>query len=648
MLCQEDDRDILVTSCRNACLLCDLDGYVYENDAGLIAAVYLRDSCREGLGNLMAFVAATAFLTLEIMISDCYARDSLSGGELENWTWFTVMEATGPFCLPDGGFDGFARPVFPCSLDNQQTNGIHRLEEGQAKVFSNTVPLNVGQVYYIKIGGTAGVSCINSIRVLEGSTAIPELTFLALDNTSPTCVGNTETYRVLDPPVATSFAFTVGGDTLSTTDSLEITWTVPGEYELCISGKNPCSEPIMNCYNISVSELPPTDTTVYLCPGACYDLSPNRQICSAGTYEQILQDDAGCLFTRITHVLNALPDTTRLFATICSGDTLNYRGRAYFIPGSYSFLYANVSGCDSTVFLEVFLRACPLGGSIRGQDIICHGSSDGQLSFRVNSGAPPFDYSYRRLGGGPNGQGSVAGTNLATIIAGLIPGTYLVEVSDNFGSEGFFNVEILQPDALVASSLSSNYNGYGTSCAGGTDGDILLSISGGVGPYSTIWSDDASVDSTRRDQLPAGQYQAQIMDANGCDFVLEKTISSPVSMSATFTVLPERCGEVGTGSVSNVDGVGGVGSYQIALLSPDEEAIGSFTDLTTGQYALRIMDANDCVFDTSLVVERPEYVPANISASATLLSLGESARLSASIPVAAQLEWRSSLVVCQH
>ena len=44
-------------------------------------------------------------------------------------------------------------------------------------------------------------------------------------------------------------------------------------------------------------------------------------------------------------------------------------------------------------------------------------------------------------------------------------------------------VEITEPDPLIISETHSDFNGFGVSCNGATDGTIDITVEGGVGEY---------------------------------------------------------------------------------------------------------------------------------------------------------------------
>ena len=100
---------------------------------------------------------------------------------------------------------------------------------------------------------------------------------------------------------------------------------------------------------------------------------------------------------------------------------------------------------------------------------------------------------------------------------------------------------ILPPPNLT--STESNYNGYNTTCNGGSDGSIDLSVSGVSGSYSYLWSNGSTTEDLT--SLSAGTYSVTVTDANSCttsaEFIL---IEAPPcnqvnNLKAEFNMMPD-------------------------------------------------------------------------------------------------------------
>jgi len=149
--------------------------------------------------------------------------------------------------------------------------------------------------------------------------------------------------------------------------------------------------------------------------------------------------------------------------------------------------------------------------------------------------------------------------------------------------------------ALSISLAPSNYNGYNVSCFGGRDGAIVLTVSGGLKPYTFTWSNS----STTKDisNVAAGYYHIYVQDRNldGIEAVL--TLTEPEQMSLDFLVstYPNgynvSCYNYFNGSILNLP-QGGVPPYTFTweegATTQDRFNLGS------GGYYLNVVDANQC------------------------------------------------------
>ena len=101
---------------------------------------------------------------------------------------------------------------------------------------------------------------------------------------------------------------------------------------------------------------------------------------------------------------------------------------------------------------------------------MCNAGCDGSILSNVTGGVAPYTYLWTN------------GDNTGTADS-LVAGNYTVIVTDSKGCSDSISVAITQPSALVATT-SSTHN----SCYGQTSGSVSVVVSGGVTPYSYLWS----------------------------------------------------------------------------------------------------------------------------------------------------------------
>ncbi len=89
-------------------------------------------------------------------------------------------------------------------------------------------------------------------------------------------------------------------------------------------------------------------------------------------------------------------------------------------------------------------------------------------------------------------------------------------------------------DSLVVSMQVSNYNGFEVSCFGEKDGWIDLTVTGGQSPYHYKWSNGPTTQDV--EELAAGYYKVDVIDADGLHAVGEVTLDQPLSMKLDVDV----------------------------------------------------------------------------------------------------------------
>ena len=144
-------------------------------------------------------------------------------------------------------------------------------------------------------------------------------------------------------------------------------------------------------------------------------------------------------------------------------------------------------------------------------------------------------------------------------------------------------------------------------CFGETSGGIVLNVSGGLPPYRYEWSHNPGLGSGVADQLKAGFYTVKVIDAFGCEILLENI---EVTEPELLEVLDVET--TATSCFGKADGEasimirGGTPPYTIDL--PGANIQGG-TILLAGlegkDYMLKVTDANGCEIPVIFIVDSP-------------------------------------------
>ncbi|ESU23660.1 hypothetical protein FSS13T_23940 [Flavobacterium saliperosum S13] len=287
------------------------------------------------------------------------------------------------------------------------------------------------------------------------------------------------------------------------------------------------------------------------------------------------------------------------------------------IAGTYSVIITDASGttggCLAQNSAVISQPDAALSSQISDVDVLCHGAATGTIDLTPSGGTPPYAYAWTASNGGVIPAGQEDDQDLS----GLIAGTYSVVITDANGNTGGCRAEnsaiISQPDAALSSQISD----VDVLCYGAATGSIDLTPSGGTPPYAYAWtaSNGGVVPAGQEDDqdlsgLVAGTYSVVITDANGntggCRAENSTVISQPeAGLGLILSSDPENCVGTETGSIT-AEFSGGTPPYTVYLNDVSVGEVASpynFTNLGTGSYTIRVVDANDCEISDSETVD---------------------------------------------
>ena len=273
---------------------------------------------------------------------------------------------------------------------------------------------------------------------------------------------------------------------------------------------------------------------------------------SPGIYEVFVTDAAGCEDSLEIEILE--PSVLTLTSnsndascnTLCDGDATvtpsgGTPGYTYawtpnvssgptatgLCAGDYDVIVTDSNGCQDSASFTIVDNLLQV--SVATTNISCNGTCDGTATSTVTGPNGPFTYDWQ-----PSGGNGPTASNLCA-------DTYTLTVTDATGCSVTETFDIIEPDPIVITLAVTD-----VSCEGLSDGEIDLTVSGGVGPYTYQWF---PLGQTTEDivGLPAGDYSVVVTDANGCT-------SSAITLGGSFNggtlFLPDGNGDTYTTSIS--------------------------------------------------------------------------------------------------
>lgn len=141
---------------------------------------------------------------------------------------------------------------------------------------------------------------------------------------------------------------------------------------------------------------------------------------------------------------------------------------------------------------------------MESEDASCNGFGDGSATVTVSGGTSPYNYLW-----------NIGQTNPTAL--GLFPGTYTVNIVDLNGCLTSNIVLINQPTAIDIELTVTD-----ASC-GFDNGEISTSISGGIAPYTYLWSEGTTTESIFG--ISDGNYTVTVYDNNLCYEVSDIDVS---------------------------------------------------------------------------------------------------------------------------
>ncbi len=267
--------------------------------------------------------------------------------------------------------------------------------------------------------------------------------------------------------------------------------------------------------------------------------------------------------------------------------------------GSHVVTIRDANGCEVIEPVNISVVPALTINLFSKTDVSCYGGNDGSFELVTSGGTPPYEFS---INGGVNYQPN-------PVINNLTANVYTVLVRDMNGCSNSLNVTINQPPVLIPSVLFQ----IQISCNGLSDGFIVITASGGTGPYEYSFDNVNFYQSGAFDNMPGGNFQFIVRDNNGCEATLNASTIEPPPLSVSVTNLTNAsCNGVNDGAVT-LQGAGGTPPFKYSLNNGPFQTNPIFSNLAPGNYLVGVEDKNSCLAFDSMVIGANVFVAANVT-----------------------------------
>jgi hypothetical protein len=252
-------------------------------------------------------------------------------------------------------------------------------------------------------------------------------------------------------------------------------------------------------------------------------------------------------------------------------------------PGTYSATVTDENGCSAVASVAIEEPDTLVVSLVSSTSASCEGSEDGSAEVEASGGTPAYSYTWS------DGQTGPIATNLN-------PGTIMVTVEDMNGCTDTLSIEI-----GIENDLDVAVEQINPTCQGQETGSAIASASGGVAPYTYVWSNGENGPVITG--LGEGSYTVTATDDLGCMATNTVSISTIPSPTCEAFVTQEISLPGGSDGAVSVTASGGAPPYSYEWsngVTTQEN-----TGLPEGIYTVTVTDDNGCFTTCSVSLGDP-------------------------------------------
>lgn len=336
----------------------------------------------------------------------------------------------------------------------------------------------------------------------------------------------------------------------------------------------------------------------------------------AGTYTVTVTDNIGCLAigsvtitapTAVTASATATPSAcgaagTGTVSATPGGGTAPYtytwsngpttQNQSNLAAGNYTVTITDSRGCTATATTTI---TTPSSFTLNLTSIAgnCSQPNSGSINLTVNGATPPVTYAWS------NGA-------ISEDVINLTAGNYTVTVTDGNGC-----VQIASASVTVPTPTTATIANTAVGCFGGNNGTATVSPTGGVAPYTYLWSNGANTATITN--LVTGTYTVTVTSSQGCTLSATTTVNEPTTFAVTVAATNPTCPSLNNGSAT-ATATGGTTAYTYLWSNAATTATASGLVAST-VYTVTATDANGCTATASTTLVSP--VAVNVAVTVT-------------------------------
>ena len=548
-----------------------------------------------------------------------WTDDMSSGGASQLIVWFSETATSNDGVVPPGS------PSFINGDSENIVGFVQRINsDGDVEIYPTTINFNTTSVDAVMLG-------LGDMYFDNGTAlALFQITSIIVGDEPVSGEGEEQTVCIVNPIYEDDYEFTVV-DQYGCSQTIEVVIPTPQEP----LNVNIVDSADYNGFGVSCNGNDDGFFSIVVAGGlGDYTVS---------LYDTLSEDGLGNLIGNPIFSNYCPTFSTDCIDIINSNEfdpNFNFTAGSYYITVTDSLGCSNIENGFSSVDLDgdiffyyeiVISEPEILEASSSVTNVSCNGLSDGSVEIIITGGAPPYS-----INPGWTDSDVVEEYLPGEVIAlsGFAIGDYQVSIEDANYCFVLHEFSITEPEELVISLVSvSDYDGFGVSCSGASDGDIEYIVTGGTPQFSSpIFGDfydlffldengDPGTIDPNTPNLPAGIYGVYAEDTNGCvtdTLMVELTEPDGMQLSGDNTSPSDYISDYNGYSVSCSSGSdgqigienpieveGGIGpfiyTWYIDSIAPDNEINptwfgpdeNSLDGIAEGVYILVISDLSD-------------------------------------------------------